>query len=247
MNWLLGLYSDAVAAQRDIYLAFADRIRDFAETGDWSQLAVFLPMGILFGAIHAATPGHSKTILASYLAGSRLAATRALVVSVILSMTHVSMSVLIALLSLPVVSIAFGEVGRAPALENLSRGLIGLIGLWMIWQALRPPRVHDHATGQGLAVGFTAGLIPCPLTLFVITFAISNGVTEAGIAFAGVMMVGVALTLSFVAVAAVLFRDGLLHILESRPAALSITARLLHGLVGLLLAVVALNEVFLRN
>ncbi|MCB0059962.1 MAG: hypothetical protein KDE45_23150 [Caldilineaceae bacterium] len=247
MNWLLGLYADAVAAQREIYLAFADRIRDFAETGDWAQLAVFLPMGILFGVVHAATPGHSKTILASYLAGSRLAVARALAVSLVLSMTHVSMSVLIALLSLPVVSIAFGEVGRAPALENLSRGLIGLIGLWMIWQALRPPKVHDHAAGQGLAVGFTAGLIPCPLTLFVMTFAISRGVTEAGIAFAGVMMIGVALTLSLVAVMAVLFRDGVLHLIVSRPAVLAVTARLLHGGIGLLLALVAVNEVFLRN
>lgn len=247
MNWLLGLYYEAVAAQREIYLAFADRIRDFADTGNWAQLAVFLPMGILFGAIHAATPGHSKTILASYLAGSRLAVARALVVSLVLSATHVSMSVLIALLSLPVVSIAFGEVGRAPALENLSRGLIGLIGLWMIWQALRPPKAHDHSAGQGLAVGFTAGLIPCPLTLFVMTFAISNGVTEAGIAFAGVMMIGVALTLSLVAVAAVLFRDGVLHLMERRPTVLMVTARLLHGSIGLLLAFVAVNEVFLRR
>ncbi|WP_425459635.1 hypothetical protein [Hankyongella ginsenosidimutans] len=33
-----------------------------------------------------------------------------------------------------------------------------------------------------------AGLIPCPLTLFVMTFALSRGVPEAGVAFAGVMM-----------------------------------------------------------
>lgn len=247
MNWLWGLYAEAVAAQREIYLAFAARIRDFAETGDWQQLAVFMPMGIVFGAIHAATPGHSKLILATYLAGSNLAAVQALAVSLVLSLTHVSMSVLIALLSLPLVSIAFGEAGRAPALENLSRGLIGLIGLWMIWQALRPPATHDHASGQGLAMGFMAGLIPCPLTLFVMIFAMSKGVTQAGIAFAWVMMIGVALTLSLVAITAVLFRDGMLRTIETRPTVLAATARLLHGLVGVLLAGVALNEVFLRH
>ncbi|TCD12450.1 ABC transporter permease [Oricola cellulosilytica] len=241
------MYADAVSAQRDIYLAFADRIREFSETGDWTQLAVFLPVGVVFGAIHAATPGHSKTILASYLAGSRLAASRALAVSFVLSMTHVSMSVLIALLSLPLVSIAFGEVGRAPALENLSRGLIGMIGLWMVWQALRPPGRHDHAAGQGLALGLTAGLIPCPLTLFVMTFAISKGATEAGIAFAGVMMLGVALTLALVAVTAVLCRDTLLRLMERRPATLLFTARLLHGIVGVMLVIIALNEVFPRG
>src|SRR3546814_19921065 len=59
-----------VDLQRDIYLAFAERIRIFAETGDWAQLAVFLPLGIVFGAVHALTPGHSKIVLATYLAGS---------------------------------------------------------------------------------------------------------------------------------------------------------------------------------
>jgi ABC-type nickel/cobalt efflux system permease component RcnA len=242
VNWLLGLYADAIALQREIYLTFGARIREFAETGDWAQLAIFLPMGILFGAVHAATPGHSKTILASYLAGSRLAVMRALAVAMALSMTHVLMSVLIALLSLPVVSVVFGEVGRAPALENLSRGLIGLIGLWMIWQAMRPPRQHEHASGQGLAVGFTAGLVPCPLTLFVMTFAIARGVTGAGVAFAGMMVIGVALTLSLVAVTAVMFRDGLMYLIERRPMLFSTTVRILHGAVGVLLAAIAVNE-----
>lgn len=245
MIW--SLYREIVSAQREIYLAFAERIRNFAETGDWLQLAVFLPMGVLFGAIHAATPGHSKTILASYLAGSRLAAARAVGVSLVLSATHVSISVLIALLSLPLVSIAFGEVGRAPALENLSRGLIGLIGLWMIWQALQRSKDHDHNSEQGFAIGFVAGLVPCPLTLFVMIFAMSNGVPQAGVAFAGVMMIGVALTLSLVAIIAVLFRNAVLHLMKSRPMVLGITARLLQGSIGLLLALVAVNELFLRE
>lgn len=36
---MMGLFQDLVAIQRDIYLAFADRIGDFAKTGDWSLLA----------------------------------------------------------------------------------------------------------------------------------------------------------------------------------------------------------------
>lgn len=76
-------------------------------------------------------------------------------------------------------------------LEAVSRGLLGVIGIWMLWQAFR--RVgHQH--GQGVAAGFVAGLIPCPLTLFVMTFAITRGVTLAGVAFAFVM-IGVAVIL----------------------------------------------------
>ncbi|MCP5978460.1 hypothetical protein NL364_28635, partial [Klebsiella pneumoniae] len=88
---------------------------------------VYLPMGILFGAAHALTPGHSKTILATYLAGSRLGMLRGLGVSLALSFTHVLMSVLIALLALPLISASLGSVGRAPVLEDVSRALLGVI------------------------------------------------------------------------------------------------------------------------
>lgn len=89
--------------QREIYLAFADRIGTFAETVDWTLLAAYLPMGFLFGAVHALTPGHSKAVLATYLTGSTATVPRAFLVSFVLSATHVTMSVVIALLSLPLV------------------------------------------------------------------------------------------------------------------------------------------------
>ncbi|MBN8993599.1 MAG: ABC transporter permease [Rhizobiales bacterium] len=233
------LYQQLVAVQREIYLTFASHIRTFAETGDWTLLATYLPMGIVFGAAHALTPGHSKAVLATYLTGSTASVPRGLAVSLLLSAVHVGMSVLIALLSLPLVSVAFGSVGRAPLLENLSRGLLGVIGFWMLWQAVRGTR-HPH-TGQATAAGFAAGLIPCPLTLFVMTFAISRGVPEAGVAFAAVMMIGVALVLATVALAAVLFRQQLLRLLSSRPRLVDVVTRTIQVLAGLVLVIVAVN------
>ena len=138
MNWLQQLFIEAVAVQRDIYLAFGDRIEMFAESGDWMKLAAFLPMGIVFGAVHALTPGHSKMVLATYLAGMPTAWRHGLGAAVLLSAVHVSMSVIIVLLSLPLVSVALGSVGQAPLLEDISRGLLGVIGLWLIVIALRP-------------------------------------------------------------------------------------------------------------
>ncbi|MBW8283288.1 MAG: hypothetical protein K0M55_06780 [Rhizobium sp.] len=58
--------------------------------------------------------------------------------------------------------------GSSPLLEHLSRGLIGLIGIWMIWRGMSAAR-HRHSHRDGASFGFIAGLIPCPLTLFVMT------------------------------------------------------------------------------
>ncbi len=245
MGWIYWLFQEAVSVQRDIYLAFAARIRTFAETGDWWQLAIFLPMGIVFGAVHAMTPGHSKIVLATYLAGSPAKVRQALGVSLLLSFVHVSMAVAIALLALPLVSVALGTVGRAPLMEDVSRGLLGLIGLWMIWQALRPP-AHSHAAGQNTAFAIMSGLIPCPLTLFVMTFAIARKVPEAGIAFALVMMIGVAATLSMVALAALAFRAGLLRVLDQRPSFYHRVGAALQFAAGVILLAVAAHEIATR-
>lgn len=243
---MLGWLQDIVALQRDIYFAFAEHIKAFAAGGGWSAFLIYLPMGILFGAAHALMPGHSKTILAAYLASSPLGLVRGLTVSVVLSFTHVALSVLIVLLALPLVSFtSFVNAGSAPALENLSRGFLGLIGLWMLYRAFRQkPHTHDH--GEGLAVGFLAGLIPCPLTLFVMTFAVSRGVPEAGVAFAAVMMIGIALTLSIVAAATILFRQGMVHLIEKRTVLLDRVSRAIEATVGIVLMLVALRELFLK-
>jgi nickel/cobalt exporter len=239
------MLQDLINFQREIYQAFADQIRAFADGGGWTVFLAYLPMGILFGATHTLTPGHSKAVLATYLVGNPLSLARSLTVSLVLSFTHVAMSVLIALLSLPLVSIALGSVGRAPLLEDISRGLLGLIGLWMLYRAFRRlPHTHDH--GEGTVVGFMAGLVPCPLTLFVMTFAISRGVPEAGIAFAITMMAGVALVLSVVATATVLFRQQVMHLVEERPIILDCMTRGIEGIAGLILTAIAVRELLYR-
>jgi nickel/cobalt exporter len=225
--------------QREIYGQVGSYIKQFASGGGWLLLLSMLPMGILFGAAHALTPGHSKAILATYVAGSPVGITRALLVSLTLSLTHVAMAVLIAVLSLPLVSVALGSVGRAPALESISRGLLGVIGLWMVWRAFR--NAHNHKL-EGEAVGFIAGLIPCPLTLFVMTLAISRGVPEAGLVFAAAMFGGVALTLSAVVLLAASFRVQLARLLESRPALLKGLSRALEAVSGVLLLCIAAYE-----
>jgi nickel/cobalt exporter len=223
--------------------SIAADLNDFSRTRDWLKLAVVLPFGAAFGAVHALTPGHSKTILASYLAGSRLSLVGGVGVAGALSFTHILTAVLIAVLALPLVRTTLAGVGTAPLLEDLSRGLLALIGVWMIARAwLFSP--HRHR--EGPLVGVIAGLIPCPLTLFTMVFAMSRGVPEAGLVFALAMMLGVALTLSSLAVLTVLTRDKVTQHLARHGPALSRTGRLLEATAGLLLILFGATELFRR-
>jgi nickel/cobalt exporter len=227
-----------IALQRWIYAALSADLAAFAATRDWTALAAVLPVGVLFGAVHALTPGHGKSILASYLLGSRLAALRAIAVAAVLALTHVGSAVLIALTAAPLVTRTLGGVGRAPALELLSRGLLVGIGLWLILRAWRG-RAHPH--GEGLAVGFVAGLVPCPLTLFAMFFALSRGVIEAGLVFAAAMMLGVLSTLAAVALLTVFMRDRLVDFTARHGASLHQLTRILDAASGVLLIALSLG------
>lgn len=239
------MFQALVEVQRDIYLALAEHIKAFAAGGGWASFLAFLPLGIVFGAVHAMTPGHSKSILATYLAGSSANIGKGLVTAVALSFTHVTMAIAIAWFSLPLVSRMLGSAGDTPALENLSRGLLGLIGLWMLWSAAFRSH-HAHGDKEGLAVGMMAGLIPCPLTLFVMSFAMSRGVPVAGVLFAVVMMLGVAVTLCTTAVVAVLFRQQLARFLRERPRLIAGVSKSIEAVAGLVLTYVAIREIFPR-
>ena len=232
------LFNWTVETQREIYLAFGDRIKLYAETGDWSELAVFLPMGVVFGIVHGMMPGHSKTLLAAYSMATPASAWRAAGTGVLISAVHISMSVLIVLLSLPLVSVTFGASSQTPVLETMSRGLLALVGIWMIAAALRR-QGHVHLAGRSMAFAVFAGLIPCPLTLFVMTFAASRGVTEAGLAFAIVMLAGVAMVLASVALVANLSRKGLARLMENHAPRLRMIAMTLQLATGIILLIAA--------
>ena len=201
------------------------------------MLVAFIPWGIAFGAAHALTPGHSKMVLALFVGGSSANLGIGLRTAAILATTHIFMSIFIGLLGLPLVSMSFGEVGKAIILQNLSRGLLGVVGLRMIIAALWTTVPHSH--GQGTAFGFTAGLIPCPLTLLVMTFAVTHKIPEAGFAFAAMTLIGVGLVLGTVAAGAILLRTGISASLIQFTSGIAIISRVTMGLTGTVLVLVA--------
>src|SRR5262249_59234678 len=119
---------DLYAAQRWIYASLTGQLSEFAHTRDWAALGLVLPLGIVFGAVHALTPGHGKSVLASYLVGARLAMLRSLAVAGALALTHVGSAVGLALLAAPLLTRTPGGGGRAPRPGMLSLSLLAEVG-----------------------------------------------------------------------------------------------------------------------
>jgi ABC-type nickel/cobalt efflux system permease component RcnA len=225
--------------QRAIHSTLTSDITAYSNSRDITALLAVLPLGIVFGAAHALTPGHSKSVLAAYILGSGLRPSRALLTSFVLSVTHISSAVLLALVTNSLVTRSLVGAGRAPAIEWTSRLMLVAIGLWLIFRAIWA-RPHIH--GEGIATGFVAGLIPCPLTLFVMTLALSRGAPEAGLAFSVSMLLGVATILGAVAVVSAVARSSLAHVFEHHGTVIAGVSRVMDALAGAALTSIALFE-----
>lgn len=203
MDWL-------VAVQRWLYGGMAESMHS---TTSLNGLLALVALAFVFGVVHALMPGHGKSVLVSYHLGQPGRWSEGIVTGTLLALTHVGSAVVLVLVGIAVISRSVAAGGRAPSFEAASAVLVVLIGTWLLVRSTRM-REYGHAwSGKALAVA--TGLIPCPLTTFILTFAIARGMLAVGLVTVGAMLAGIVTTLVTFAVTAVIARDRLLPLLAS--------------------------------
>jgi ABC-type nickel/cobalt efflux system permease component RcnA len=103
-------------------------------------LAVFL--ALLLGAAHAALPGHGKTVMAAYLAGTRGRRRDAVAVGAAVTVSH-TVGVLVIGGLLAAGTAVIGE-GVMRAMSLISAALVVAVGLGMLLSARRRGHGHSH-------------------------------------------------------------------------------------------------------
>src|SRR4029453_2307513 len=112
-----------------------------------TEAIVYLVSSFWLGALHAATPGHGKTIAAAYIVGARGRSTDALGLGIFVTLSPTPGVVLVAVLES--LGAAWAVPARVEASLAVATGLVVVgIGLWMVrsqWSVLFPPaHTPDH-------------------------------------------------------------------------------------------------------
>ena len=98
---------------------------------------LYLVTSFWLGAVHAATPGHGKTIAASYIIGVRGRPVDALVLGIFVTLSHTSGIVLVAVLA--TLGSAWLVPQRVEAYLALATGILVIgMGGWMLRTQIRP-------------------------------------------------------------------------------------------------------------
>jgi nickel/cobalt transporter (NicO) family protein len=196
-------------------------------------LVFFLLAALAWGAIHALSPGHGKTMVAAYLVGTRGSARHAVALGATVTITHT-----IGVFTLGVVTLLLSQWILPEQLYpwlNLASGLMVVgIGAAVLRKRVvkatghRPQATghshghdhhHDHHPADGglrsadglswkglIGLGASAGLIPCPSALVVLLGAISQHQIALGLLLITMFSLGLAATLTGLGLAVVYAR-----------------------------------------
>jgi len=177
----------------------------------WVILAS-LGAALFWGAAHALSPGHGKTIVTAYLVGQRGTPRHAALLGLIVTVTHT-----IGVFALGLVTLALSQFivpDRLYPWLNLASGLlvvaIGVTVLRARWhRAHHHHHHHEHDTSLRslFAVGVSGGLLPCPSALVVLLAAISLHRVAFGLLLILAFSAGLALSITGIGLAAVLARS----------------------------------------
>jgi nickel/cobalt transporter (NicO) family protein len=203
-----------IDAQHWLYGGSADGLKAVANSTDPIKLTAALAFAVLFGGVHALMPGHGKSVLMSYYLGRPGRIAGSVASSALLVLTHVGTAIVLVLTGFLVVQRTLAGAGRTPALETISSALIVGIGIFLLVTGLRGQHRAQPSNNPLLAVA--AGFVPCPLTTFIMVYAVSNGIIAAGLLVIAAMASGMIITVSLFALAAVFLRERLFRLLERR-------------------------------
>jgi nickel/cobalt transporter (NicO) family protein len=196
-------------------------VHDHLSTG---FVLLSLVIAMFWGAAHALSPGHGKSIVAAYLVGSRGTARHAVFLGMTVTVTHTIGVFALGLVTLSLSAFIVPDQ-LYPWLNLVSALLIVAVGLsvlrWRVreWRKGEPAHDHHHGHSHGhhhhhdhdhalsrrslLGIGISGGIIPCPTALVVLLAAISLHRVGYGLVLIVAFSVGLAAAMTAIGILAV--------------------------------------------
>jgi ABC-type nickel/cobalt efflux system permease component RcnA len=183
---------------------------------DGGVLILLLAAAFGWGALHALSPGHGKSMVAAYLVGTRGSVRDAVALGATVTVAHTAGVIALGLVALLLSAWILPE-DLYPWLNLVAGLLVVGVGVRVLRMRLRSrEHAHRHHHDHGhhhhhphsdrrsiLALGASAGLIPCPTALVVLLGAISQHRVGLGLVLIVAFSAGLAATLTGLGIAVV--------------------------------------------
>ncbi len=183
--------------------------------GDNLSLMWLVGLSFMYGMIHSLGPGHGKALIASFLVAGQATPKRAVIQGSLAAFFHGFSAIIL------VAMIKYFAMGRTSIVFNhwsanlqiIAYSLISLLGLFCVVSEIvelvrkknRPLQVAKKVPEWWMWLSL--GLIPCPGTMIILLFFMSQKLFALGVFLAVTMAFGMAVTLGVVGLCTVYCRD----------------------------------------
>ena len=204
-----------VGMQRQVNRALTDSVADLRDGRSSAAILFGIAIAFLYGVFHAAGPGHGKAVVISYFVSRPATMRRCIGMGVQIALFHVVSAVVIVSVLHWVLQRSFSTpVDQMQFLKIASYAAITAIGVVMLIAALRRrysaeashgacAQGHDHdghhGHGAGGLLSLAVGVIPCSGAVIILVFSLANGILLSGLIMTGFIALGMAITLTVIA------------------------------------------------
>jgi nickel/cobalt transporter (NicO) family protein len=214
----------------DYQMSIKDQMADLfitGESGDSSSvMGLLYGLSFLYGLLHAAGPGHRKTVVFSIFLSRKAQWYEPLIIGVLLSILHGGCAVLLILLfrntAGPLLSRQLDLA--AILLEGWTFVFLALYSLFLLLSTINHHKKgHDDAKGSkgSLLSVIISGFFPCPGAIMILVFSLTLNMLPQGIIAVLFMSVGMAFPVSLAGYLAYWGKKGLFIRLKENSTALS--------------------------
>lgn len=213
------------AIQKELTIKLNGFGSDIAANPFGPALWMFLGLSFIYGVVHAVGPGHGKTVVCSYFLSNPGSFFSGALMGNVITFVHMGSAAVAVGIAYMIFSSGMGGFQQASrALQPASYALLALMGLFLAVKAIRDVfkggmiaetscAIHHDEVARSahiknvLMVSFVTGLIPCPGAAVILAFSIGLNIFWAGVLAIVSMAIGMGLTTTLFAWAAVAARD----------------------------------------
>lgn len=190
-----------------------------------SEIGFFALLGMAagFGAVHALTPGHGKTLVAAYLVGEQGTVWHAVLLGLVTTFTHTIVVILLAIWMqfVPTMAVLLGFVSGL---------IVAGLGFWLLLTRLAGGADHVHIGGSGhhhhhhqeprplptgprltswglIVLGISGGIVPCYDAIALLGVTLAAGKPELGLPMVLAFSAGLAAVLVVIGILVVRLKN----------------------------------------
>lgn len=217
-------FTKLVVLQQRLNQELARLTKELKTSGQKKALIPLILISFIYGIIHAAGPGHGKTISFSYFLSRRAPVKKGIILGNIISFLHAFSGVVIVLSIYFIFKTSYLSSFEATSqkIKVISYSLIVLIGMVLLIKSLidlRKSRLKNEDTGfaarpvdhKGIfPIAIAVGMIPCPGVVIIMLFTLSQHLLAIGLLLSFFMALGMAMTISAAGILSILAHEGVL-------------------------------------